>query len=267
VISIGYFQFKPSFLDVDNNLNRVYDSIINYKKSVDILVLPELFATGYFFKDRRQLETVSEEADGRTYNVLVDICKKKDMIIYAGFPEKEGNKIYNSGILILPDGKYYVYRKNHLFYKEKEVFDKSSTKIEPVVVNVKGIEVSLGLMICFDWFFPEFARTLALKGADILLHAANLVMPYCPAATITRALENRVFIVLSDRIGEEYSGDEKLKFIGMSRIVDPKGNILKYSTEEEEIKSVFIDINEARNKSLNPLNNIFEDRREELYFE
>ncbi|HOJ50500.1 MAG TPA: nitrilase-related carbon-nitrogen hydrolase [Spirochaetota bacterium] len=266
MISVGYLQFNPEFMNIDYNLEKAGKIIESYKKNIDILVLPELFATGYFFPDRSLLETVAEEPTGRTYQFLSKIAKKRDMAIYFGFPEKSYNKIYNSAMIIKPDGSFYVYRKNHLFYKEKKLFDTANSPIEPVTVNIRGMDIRLGLMICFDWFFPEVARTLALKGSDIILHAANLVMPYCPAATITRALENRVFIVLADRIGEEKVGDEVLKFIGMSRIVSPKGKILKYSTDREEIKSVYIDINEARDKSLNLLNNIFTDRREDLYF-
>ena len=85
----------------------------------------------------------------------------------------------------------------------------------------------IGLMVCFDWFYPESVRTLALKGADIVAHPSNLVLPHCPDAMITRCLENRVFAVTCNRIGsEERGGKEKLSYIGTSEIVSPTGKIL-----------------------------------------
>lgn len=118
-------------------------------------------------------------------------------------------------------------------------------------------------MICFDWFFPESARTLALKGAEIIAHPANLVMPYAPRAMPIRALENRVYTITADRVGEERG----LKFIGKSLIASPKAEVLSIASEtEEEIGVVEIDLNLARNKRLNDMNDIFKDRREEYYF-
>jgi len=75
------------------------------------------------------------------------------------------------------------------------------------------------MMICFDWFFPESARTLALKGAQLILHPSNLVMPYCQDAMITRSIENRVFSITSNRIGREGG----YNFTGKSQIVSFDG--------------------------------------------
>jgi predicted amidohydrolase len=123
------------------------------------------------------------------------------------------------------------------------------------------------MMICFDWLFPEVARILALQGADIICHPANLVLPYCPQATITRALENRVFIILANRIGyEERGGKKRLTFIGSSRIVDPYGDILIGSpSDTEEIQIVEIDPKKARDKTVAGINDIFLDRRKEFF--
>ena len=120
-------------------------------------------------------------------------------------------------------------------------------------------------MICFDWRFPETARSLALLGADLIAHPSNLVLAHCPQAMITRCLENRVFAVTADRVGtEDRMG--VLKFIGQSQIVDPDGNILVRASEtEEEVQIVEIDLEKARDKFLTPNNHIFKDRREDLY--
>ena len=125
----------------------------------------------------------------------------------------------------------------------------------------------VGVMICFDWRFPETARTLALSGADLIAHPSNLVLPHCPQAIITRCLENRVFVVTADRVGtEERIPDCPLHFIGQSQVVDPDGNILyRASKKEEEIQIVDLDIEKARNKSINSSDDLFTARRTDLY--
>nr|MBC8282363.1 acyltransferase [Nitrospinota bacterium] len=135
----------------------------------------------------------------------------------------------------------------------------------PPVFDLDGVKV--GVMICFDWRFPETARSLALKGAEIIAHPSNLVLPHCPQAMITRCLENRIFAITADRVGEEERiPGEKLAFIGQSQVVDPDGNILVRASEtEEEVHIVDIDLENARDKYLNPKNEIFKDRRPDLY--
>ena len=125
----------------------------------------------------------------------------------------------------------------------------------------------IGVMICFDWRFPESARTLSLAGADLIAHPSNLVLPHCPQAIITRCLENRVFVVTADRVGtEERNSGSPLHFIGQSQVVDPDGNILyRASEKKEEIKIVNIDIQKARNKFINTSDDLFKDRRDDLY--
>jgi len=122
-------------------------------------------------------------------------------------------------------------------------------------------------MICFDWIFPEAARTLALKGADLICHPSNLVLPYCPNAMVTRAIENRVFTITANRIGnEERNGKKKLTFIGQSEIVNPTGKILyRASEDQEEFHAVEINPLEAREKQINPYNHLLNDRKPKRY--
>ena len=132
------------------------------------------------------------------------------------------------------------------------------------VFEINGAKV--GLLVCFDWIFPEAMRTLALKGADIILHSANLVLSYYQKAAITRAIENRVFIVLANRSGIEDRFGTKNEFTGESEIVDPEGKvILKVEKEEQGIFSIDINPETARDKNVTELNNIFEDRKPESY--
>jgi predicted amidohydrolase len=126
----------------------------------------------------------------------------------------------------------------------------------------------IGIMICFDWWFPEAARTLALKGADIICHPANLVLSGCQRAMATRSLENAVYTATANRIGSESRGDkEELVFTGESQVLSPGGErLLVLSKAKEEISVVQIDVKKARDKSITSFNDRFKDRRPELYY-
>ena len=190
-------------------------------------------------------------------------AKAKGAFIVAGLAERVGKKAYNSAVLVGPKGLVGTYRKAHLFWDEKKIFARGDT---PFKVYRAG-KVRVGMMICFDWLFPEAARTLALLGADVICHPSNLVLPYCPAAMITRSLENRVFTITANRVGtEERVPGKKLKFIGSSQVTSPYGEVLvRAGSKKEEAASVEIDHLMARSKRITPLNDIFKDRRTDLF--
>jgi predicted amidohydrolase len=124
-----------------------------------------------------------------------------------------------------------------------------------------------GMMICFDWIFPESARSLAILGAQVILHPANLVLPYCQRAMFARSVENRVFVATANRVGRETNafGDD-LHFTGGSQVVTPDGEyVLTLNDSESAIRSVRIDPSLADKKALNEFNTILQDRRPELY--
>jgi predicted amidohydrolase len=121
-------------------------------------------------------------------------------------------------------------------------------------------------MICFDWIFPEAARSLALQGADLIAHPSNLVLPYCHAAMATRALENGVFVATANRVGTEDRAGRSLTFTGGSRVIDPRGRVLAAAgTASEETIVVELDPAAARDKTITAHNDRLGDRRPELY--
>ena len=127
-------------------------------------------------------------------------------------------------------------------------------------------DTTFGMLICFDWIYPEAMRTLAVKGAQVILHGANLVMSYCPAAMITRALENHVFIVTANRTGTERRNGIEHTFIGKSQIVSPKGKVLIKANRETCVKIEDINPQEALDKKITERNDLLKDRRTDLYF-
>ena len=259
---VGYFQFNPIFGDVKRNLDMVTTRLAQVR--CELMVLPELFASGYQFVSQEEVESLAEPVpDGPTTSRLMELAKDRVMHLVAGLPERHGRRYYNSAVLVSPSGLLGVYRKAHLFYEETLFFSPGETGFQ--VWDIGSAKV--GVMICFDWFYPEAARTLTLKGAEILCHPSNLVLPHCPDAMVTRCLENRVFSITANRIGfEERGGKDRLTYIGNSEIVTPRGRILhRAPLDQEELTILEIDPAEARNKSLNPYNDLLRDRRKHLY--
>ncbi|UCD11306.1 MAG: acyltransferase [Nitrospinaceae bacterium] len=261
-MNVGFVQNDPQFGKVAHNLARL-DALLDNQRA-DLLVLPELFNTGYQFTTREEALALAEPlTGGPTLDWLMKTARCTGATLVAGLAEKEGSRVYNSAVLAGADGILGHYRKAHLFDTEKSVFDPGDLPL--AVFDIGAARV--GIMICFDWRFPETARTLALKGADIIAHPSNLVLKHCPDAMITRCLENRVFAITADRVGaEERLAGPPLRFIGQSQIVDPDGDVLfRASPDREEVKVLSLDIRRAREKRINPNNDLFADRREDLY--
>jgi predicted amidohydrolase len=220
-----------------------------------------LFTTGYNFIDEAEVKHLAEPAEGPTFRKINSWTKKQSCYVVYGFAE-QADKLFNSAALVDPEGLVGIYRKVHLFYRENVLFTPGNLGF-PVFNLPLG---RIGMMICFDWIYPESARVLALKGAQLIAHPANLVLPNCPDAMVTRCLENRVFAATADRIGEEKRGGIDLNFIGTSEIVAPDGKILcRLGTHDPAISVVEIDLAQAENKQLNEYNHLFKGRRLNQY--
>jgi len=261
-MQIGYVQTDPVFGEVEENLRHAQD--LMQQATADLWVLPELFATGYQFVSQEEVNGLGEPVlDGPTTRALIDSARERDCFIVAGLPESAEGNVYNSAVLVGPDGLVACYRKIHLFSKEKLWFTPGDTPFPVADIGYAKI----GVMICFDHLFPESARSLALNGAEIIAHPSNLVMPvYAQVTMRARALENGVFTVTANRIGVESRSDETLRFTGESQIVSPAGEILACSpAEEEDVRVIQINPAQARDKSLNAVNDRLADRRPDMY--
>jgi len=259
---VAVAQFQPKLMDREANLIKIKSLIENVE--ADLVVLPELATSGYVFTSKEQVAQIAEDAQtGATTELLKKLAAKNNTSYVIGFPELAEGKFYNSSILVNPDGEVFVYRKTHLFYEEKLWFEPGDSGFN-VFPAKDGVKV--GMMICFDWIFPESARSLALNGAQIIAHPTNLVLPWCQQAMITRSLENRVFSITSNRTGLEGEGEKELNFTGMSQILGNKGEILHRMNEtEESVIVVEIDPELAKDKTVTPFNDAILDRRTYLY--
>ena len=256
-MKIGFVQFAPVLGDVESTIRRV-DGLIG--PTADIWVLPELCNSGYNFNSYEQAwETAESIADSVFIRYLESLCARHNFYIVSGFNERDSGNLYNSAVLVGPGGYVGKYRKLHLFMREKDYF-------VPGDVGLRVFDIGpckLGMLVCFDWIFPEVWRVLALKGADIICHPSNLVLPgFAQRAVPIRALTNRIYVVTANRIGTE--GD--LSFTGLSTIADPKGDILvQASQSEEEVGIADMDVGLSRDKMITSRNDVFGDRRPEDY--
>jgi predicted amidohydrolase len=261
-MNAGFFQFSPVFGDVQRNLETLLKAIQSFEGH--LLVFPELALSGYQFLSKEEVQEMAEDIpSGPAIKALEDAVRGRDLHVVVGLAERDHGRLYNSAVLIGPKGYIGTYRKTHLFFEETLWFAPGDTGF--LVWDIGRAQV--GILVCFDWFFPEAARSLAIKGADILCHPSNLVLPYCPDAMVTRCLENRVFAITANRVGREQRGEKSaLQFIGMSEIVGPNGKILcRSSQKNEELRLCEIDIAEARNKRINSYNDLLKDRQPQWY--
>ena len=256
---LAIVQTSPDFGQIDSNIRSAIQLMESTK--ADLYVLPELFNTGYNFAEKREVEALAERTDGPTFQSLVGFARQRLCYIAYGFAEK-ADHLYNSAALIGSSGLVGLYRKIHLFDRETLFFQPGNMGF-PVFDLPFG---KVGMMICFDWIYPESARTLAVRGAQLIIHPSNLVLPYCPDAMITRCLENHVFAATADRVGKENRGLFDLQFIGTSEIVSPRGEILaRMGNSEPGIAAVSVDLHEAEQKTINRHNDLLADRKPEQY--
>ena len=256
---VAVVQTNPEFGEVRKNNTQALSMMESV--NADLYVLPELFNTGYNFIDKNEVRRLAERVPGPTSEAMCRFAKEKNSFVVYGFAEKTEN-IFNSAALVGPSGIVGVYRKVHLFDRENLFFAPGD----------RGFQVfdlpfgKVGIMICFDWIYPESARSLALKGAQLIAHPSNLVLPHCPDAMVTRCLENRVFAATADRVGLENRGGFDLRYIGMSEIVSPRGEILqRLSKDKQEVAFIEINLEIADNKKINAHNDLLANRRVDQY--
>jgi len=259
-LHVAAIQIAPKLGDLEENIVKTCTFIEKaIEQGARFLVLPELSNSGYNFENKQQAFDCSEPVPyGPTVKEWEKIAKKNSVWIIGGINERNKDKLYNSAVVLGPKGYIGKYRKLHLFAKEKLIFQPGDTSIEAI----REKDFCFGVMICFDWAFPEVARILTLKGAEIICHPANLVLPYGQKAMQMRSLENHVFTITANRVGKE----RDLTFTGQSQITDVKGNVLaKGNKSKEEIVMAEINTELAKNKKITPYNDLIKDRRPEYY--
>jgi predicted amidohydrolase len=258
-LKLAVGQIEPQICSPEKNLAKVREILKEADgATVDVLVLPELCNSGYVFRTMSEAVNSAENIpEGPMSNELLSWSRKERLVV-SGICEWTEDGLYNSAAVFANGEHINTYRKIHLFLNEKDWF--TPGREEPPVIEHNGHK--FGVMICFDWIFPEIARILALKGAQVILQPANLVLPYCQDAMVTRSIENRVFTATANRIGTERT----VVFSGLSQITDIKGNRLcQMDRKATGIASVEINPTLADDKSITARNDLLSDRVPKLY--
>ena len=255
--------------NIDKNLQNLTLKINSISEEVDVIILPELFSTGFTMNAK----PVAESMSGKAIKWMLEKASDKNSLIIGSLIISENENIYNRLIAAFPpdnhrDGEIKYYDKRHLFSyaNEDKVFTDGNKRL---TIEYKGWKIMP--LICYDLRFPEALRTLALRGAEIVALPTNWPDGSQNApqfVTRTRALENRIFLLACNRVGHE-SG---FWFFGRSQITAPDGSVLAEAGSQEELCYAEIEPAEARRKRLVLRPGEFEldtvgDRRPELYGE
>jgi predicted amidohydrolase len=256
---LAAIQFAPALGNPDETINKLRP-LLKQAAGSDLVVMPELANSGYNFSGFEEAFRFSENpGKSRFVDFLISQCMKFGYSIVTGFNERSDDQIFNSALLLDKAGIKGKYRKIQLFMNEKDYFLPGDQ--QPEIYEVNGARI--GMLICFDWVFPELWGNLARKGADIICHPSNLVLPgKAQKAIPVWAMTNRIFIATANRVGTE----DNLTFTGNSIIVGPTGEVLVSASQKQpQVISADCDISLARDKMMTPKNHIFDDRRPEFY--
>lgn len=262
-MKIGFAQFDPVFGDVAANIATI-ERLLS-PTDADLVVLPELAVTGYAFTSKDEVYSLSEPFESAESLLrLHELAKEKSCALVVGFAERAEEGVFNSAALLRPDGTKERYRKVHLFGAERKFFQPGNIPFG--IHEYNGVK--LGLIVCFDWYFPESIRVLALKGAQIICQPANLVLSWCQKAMVIRSVENRVFTITANRYGSEVRGEYSFTFTGESQITSPAGDVLAKAPEKRDFVAIIeVDPTEANDKHPTKYNDLFKDRRPDFYGE
>jgi 5-aminopentanamidase len=259
-------QFAPIFADLPANIELTVEAVLESAAAgARVIVLPELALSGYMFGSTDEARPVAIEPSHPVFERWSEAIRDVDGVVIGGFAELgQDGLVYNSAAVVDGTGVLAVYRKVHLWDKEKLVFTAGSE--EPPVVDTPAGR--LGVLICFDLEFPEFPRSLALRGAELIAAPTNWPLEIVPAGervpevtvAMASAYSNHVAIACCDRAGVErgQAWDEA------SCIIDSHGWVVA-TADARGIVSADLDLGLSHDKSMSAMVDVFGDRRPDLY--
>jgi len=270
-VKVASIQMAPRIGDKAANLRRSVDLIEEAAgQGAVVAVLPELANTGYVFASRQEAFALAESVpDGESSQVWLEVARRCKIHVVAGIAERVGDRLFNAALLAGPHGYIGTYRKLHLWGDEHLFFESGDLGL-PVFHTEIG---RLGAIICYDGWFPEVYRLLAMQGADFVCMPTNWVpMPgqveghaaMANTLAMANAHSNGLNIICADRVGTERGQP----FIGQSLIVGAQGWPVAgpASRDSEEILYASINLRKSRSaRHLNVFNDVLRDRRDDIY--
>ncbi|HOC80334.1 MAG TPA: N-carbamoylputrescine amidase [Bacilli bacterium] len=275
-MKVAITQFKMSW-NIEENLAKAEQMVRKAaQKGAQLILLPELFKTPYFCqKENYDYFDLAEESESSpTISRFQKLAAELNVVLPISFFEKSGNVHFNSLVMIDSDGKNLgLYRKSHIptgeCYEEKFYFSPGDTGFK--VFKTKCGRIGVG--ICWDQWFPEVARSLALLGAQLIVYPTAIgsepVLPkdskdHWQNTMRGHAAANIIPVLASNRIGTESDKDSAMTFFGSSFIADEDGNIaVELSRDEENIAIAEFDLKSIDKKRISW--GVFRDRRPDLY--
>ncbi|WP_405970504.1 nitrilase family protein [Streptomyces sp. NBC_00988] len=270
-VTVAAVQTRPVIGEVDVNLAAIAEAVTQAaERGATLVVLPELCTTGYVFASREEAAALAEEIpSGPSTRFLTGLSARLGVHLVAGIAEREGDLLYNSAVLLGPDGHLGTYRKVHLWDNENTIFEPGNLGL-PVFDTAFG---RLGMLICYDAWFPEAFQALALQGVDAVCLPTNWVpipgqQPGKPAMALSlcqaAAHVNSIHVIAADRVGTE----REQPFIGQSIIVGPTGWPLTEPAGSQDPETVLAtaDLTDGRRlRRWNTHNDPLANRRPEVY--
>lgn len=233
-LTIALVQTNLFWENKTDNIKMLSEKIYAIIPSTDLVILPEMFSTGFSMKP----EILAEKMDGETMQWLEKTSAAKNVVITGSLIIKEKNNYYNRLIWMLPNGKYTYYDKRHLFAFGKEnKHYKAGTKRLLVEAN----DWKINLQVCYDLRFPVWARQDGVTEYDLLVYVANWPEHRIYAwksLLVARAIENQCFVVAVNRVGIDGNG---IFHNGCSMVINPLGEILYQKEKEEDVFTITLD--------------------------
>lgn len=270
-VTLASVQMAPRIGDKKGNIARSVELIEQAAaQGATLIVLPELANTGYVFQSRSEAFELAEPIpDGESTQAWAAVAHRCNVYVVAGIAERVENRLYNSAVLVGPAGFIGIYRKLHLWGDEHLYFEAGDAGL-PIFHTEIG---RIGMVVCYDGWFPETYRLLATLGADIVAMPTNWVpmsgqpdntQAMATTLAMANAHSNGLNIVCANRVGVERGQP----FIGQSLIVGSQGWPLAgpASKTQEEILYAPINLKVTRHaRQLNAFNHVLRDRRDDLY--
>jgi predicted amidohydrolase len=257
-MKIAIYQCEGVAGSKDENLKLLRKTALSAgAQGAQLLICSEMFLSGYNIGDA--VFDLAEPADGPAFQSAAAIARDAGIALLYGYPERDGDLVYNSAILIDRKGKNLAsYRKTHLYGpEENRLFQKGGGF---VIADLDGVKI--GILICYDVEFPEAVRTLALAGATLVAVPTAIMQPFCRTCRLlvpARAYENQIFVAYANRCGQE----DELIYCGLSCIVGPDGKDRLRAGVDDELLVAEIDMSDIDiSRQVNPY---LTDLRPELY--
>nr|WP_297307177.1 nitrilase family protein [uncultured Flavobacterium sp.] len=242
-MKIAIIQFNPIWENVAANLKSLTSKVNSITEKIDLIVLPEMFSTGFSMKP----DLIAETENGKAVLWMIEIAKSKQVAITGSLVISEANKFYNRLFFVFPDGSYKTYDKKHLFSLagEEKVYEAGSSKL---IVEYKGWKICP--LVCYDLRFPVYSRNVD-EAYDLLIYVASWPDQRIYAWNTllkARAIENMSYVVAVNRSGVDPFNNV---YSGHSQVLDYMGQFIQEPLIEEQITIVSLEkegLNKARNR-------------------